>query len=84
MTYPDAAVAQYIAAHLVPYQAHMGARTAGPLFRASRVIWTPSAGLADQKGTVHYLVTGFTPPAEFLASLRIGRARCCTATRPRS
>jgi hypothetical protein len=72
-------VARYIADHLVPYQVHMGDRAAGPLFRANHVIWTPSAGLADHKGNVHYLVTGFTPPAEFLSALRIGRARCLMA-----
>jgi len=46
---------------------------------AGAAVSTPSAGLADQKGAVHYLAPGFAPPAEFLASLRIGRARCLLA-----
>jgi hypothetical protein len=79
VTYPDAAVAQYIGDHLVPYRATMGERAAGPLFRASHVIWTPSAGLADHKGNVQYLVPGFLPPSEFRSALRIGRARCLMA-----
>ncbi len=79
MTYSDAAVAGYIGEHLVSYQATMGDRAAGPLFRANHVIWTPSAGLADHKGNVHYLVPGFLPPSEFLSALRIGRARCLMA-----
>lgn len=79
MTYSDASIAQYINTSLVPYIATMGDREAGPLFRANHVIWTPSAGLADHKGNVHYLSTGFLPPADFLSMLRIGRARCLMA-----
>jgi hypothetical protein len=72
-------VARYISDHLVPYQATMGERAAGPLFRANHVIWTPSVGLADHRGNVHYVGVGFAPPAEFLSTLRIGRARCLMA-----
>jgi hypothetical protein len=72
-------VAQYINDHLVAYRASMGDRTSGPLFRANHIIWTPSAGLADHKGNVHYVTVGFTPPSEFLSTLRIGRARCLMA-----
>jgi hypothetical protein len=79
VTYSNEAIAQYIGDHLTPYQAELGARATGPLFRSNHVIWTPSAGLADHKGNVHYLAVGFMPPAEFLSTLRIGRARCLMA-----
>lgn len=79
MTYSDEDIARYIHTHLVPYIASMGDRETRPFFRAHHVIWTPSAGLADHKGALHYLAVGFTPPAEFLSTLRIGRARCLMA-----
>jgi hypothetical protein len=79
VTYSDADVVRYINQYLVPYRASMGERADGLLFRASHVIWTPSVGLADHRGTVHYVGVGFAPPAEFLSTLRIGRARCLMA-----
>jgi hypothetical protein len=79
VSYSDDVLARYIGDHLVPYRAQMGDRTAGPLFRSSHVIWTPSTGLADHKGNVHYVAAGFMPPAELLSTLRIGRARCLLA-----
>lgn len=79
MTYTNQDVANYIGDNLVPYLASMGDRDARPLFRANHVIWTPSAGLADHKGNVHYLSVGFSPPSDFLSTLRIGRARCLMA-----
>ena len=79
MTYSHEDIAHYIHTNLVPYIATMGARDTGTLFRANHVIWTPSAGLADHKGSMHHLAVGFSPPSEFLSTLRIGRARCLMA-----
>ena len=79
MTYSDHSVADYINDNLVPYIASMGDRSAWPLFRANHVIWTPSAALADHKGSIHHLSVGFSPPSDFLSVLRIGRARCMMA-----
>jgi len=79
VTYSDEDVASYINNNLVPYIASMGTREAGPLFRANHVIWTPSAGVADHKGQIHYISVGFLPPSDFLSALRIGRARALMA-----
>src|SRR5438105_15586539 len=50
-----------------------------PLFRANHIIWTPTAGFMDRNGSMHYHSPAFLPPSEFLAVLRIGRARCLMA-----
>ena len=79
MTYSHEDVRRTVNAHFVPYLATMGERETGPLFRANHVIWTPSVGLADHKGAIHYLSVGFLPPSDFLTTLQIGRARCLMA-----
>ena len=79
MTYPSPLVVQYISRYLVPYQASMGDPATWPYFRANHIIWTPSAGLADHRGSIHHLAVGFAPPSDFLATLQIGRARCLLA-----
>jgi tetratricopeptide (TPR) repeat protein len=79
VTYSNESVAAYINDNLVPYLASMGERDAWPIFRVNHVIWTPSVGLADRKGSIHYLSVGFSPPPDFLSALRIGRARCLMA-----
>jgi hypothetical protein len=57
----------------------MAERDAWPHFRANHVIWTPSVGFADRNGSMHYVAPGYSPPPEFLATLKIGRARCLMA-----
>lgn len=79
MTYPDPHVSQYVADHFIPYKADMADRNAWPLFRANHVIWTPSVGLADRNGSMHHVGVGFSPPSDFLSTLKIGRARCLMA-----
>ena len=79
VTYSDQAVATYINNNLIPYEASMGETHNHALFRANRVIWTPSIGVADRNGSVHYLSPGFLPPSDFVSALRIGRARCLIA-----
>jgi len=79
VTYPDPSVADYIANTFVPYEASMSEQHNRSLFRANHIIWTPSIGLADRNGSVHYQSPGFLPPSDFLSALRIGRARCLIA-----
>jgi hypothetical protein len=79
VTYPDPQISQYIADHFIPYKADMAERHAWPLFRANHVIWTPSVGFADRNGSMHHLGVGFSPPSDFLSTLKIGRARCLMA-----
>ncbi|HEX8229094.1 MAG TPA: hypothetical protein VF826_07245 [Chloroflexia bacterium] len=79
MTYSDPQVSRYIADHFVAYKADMSQRNAWPLFRTNHVIWTPSAGFADRNGSMHHVGVGYSPPPEFLTTLKIGRARCLIA-----
>ncbi len=79
VTYPDAAVSEYLAAYFVSLEASMEKRESWPLFRANHIIWTPSVGFADRNGSMHYHSPGFLPPSEFLSALKIGRARCLMA-----
>jgi hypothetical protein len=79
VTYPDEQVAAYIGTHFVPFSASMGVREHWPLFRSHHMIWTPSVGFADHRGQMHYDSPGYLAPAEFLSTLRIGRARCLMA-----
>jgi hypothetical protein len=79
VTYSNPEVASYINDNMIAYRAGMDDRSAWPLFRANHVIWTPSAGVADHKGSIHYLSVGFSPPSDFLSVLRIGRARSLMA-----
>jgi len=79
VTYPDAAVQEYIATHFICYFASMGRRDDWPLFRANHIIWTPSTGFADRNGAMHYHSPGYLPPDDYLTALKIGRARCLMA-----
>ncbi len=79
VTYPDPAVSAYIAERFVPCEASMAERDAWPLFRTNHIIWTPSVGVADRNGNMHYQSPGFLPPSDFLSAMRIGRARCLMA-----
>jgi hypothetical protein len=79
VTYPDAEISRYILEHFVPFKVNMGTREHWPIFRANHIIWTPTVGFMDRNGGTHYLSPGYTPPSEFLAVLKIGRARCLMA-----
>lgn len=79
VTYPNQAVAQYLSEHFVLFKCSMEKRESWPLFRTNHIIWTPSVGLADRNGSVHYSSQGFLPPSDFLSVLKIGRARCLMA-----
>jgi hypothetical protein len=79
VTYSDPIVAGYIESDLVPYRTSMGEQHNWPFFRTNHIIWTPSIGLADRNGSIHYQSPGFLPPSDFLSALRIGRGRCLVA-----
>jgi hypothetical protein len=79
VTYPDPAVSGYINASFVPFSASMGTREHWPLFRSNHIIWTPSIGFADHRGSMHHHSPGYLPPEDCLAALKIGRARCLMA-----
>ena len=75
MTYPDATVSSFIAAHFVPLRLLLNRRADQPHFRAQRVIWTPTIAVLDHRGASHYQSPGYLPPAAFGQMLRIGLAR---------
>jgi hypothetical protein len=79
VTYPDHDVAQYIGACFVPLKLLLGNPEQRQLYRANRIIWTPTVGFMDRNGSMHYHSPGFLPPVEFISVLRIGRARCLMA-----
>lgn len=79
MTYPDAAVVEYINTRFVPLKLLLNNREHWPLFREHHIIWTPTLGFLDRNGALHHESVGFLPPGEFLATLRIGKARCLMA-----
>ena len=79
MTYPEPAVAAYIADNFIPLRVLLNNRQDWPLFREHHIIWTPTIGFLDRNGALHHSSVGYLPPAEFLTTLRIGRARCLMA-----
>lgn len=79
MTYPNPAVAAYVAANFVPVKLMLDNRQHWPVFRANSIIWTPTVGFMDRNGNLHYSSPGYLPPKEFLSVLRIGKARCLMA-----
>ena len=79
MTYPHPLVAEYIGECLIPVKLMLNRREDQPYYREYRAIWTPTIGFLDRNGAMHYSSPGYLPPEEFLAMLRIGRARCLMA-----
>ncbi|HUP27822.1 MAG TPA: hypothetical protein VM409_05255 [Chloroflexia bacterium] len=79
VTYPDPQVSDYIERHFVAVKAMLDLRASAPLFRSHGIIWTPTAGFSDRNGVLHYQSVGYLPPNEFIATLKIGRARCLMA-----
>jgi hypothetical protein len=79
VTYSNREVIEYANDNFVPLQVSMGTRAHWPHFRANHIIWTPSAGFSDHRGSLHHVSQGFLPPGEFLSAMRIGQARCLMA-----
>ena len=79
VTYPEPAVYNFITEHFVPLRLNLDRRADQLHFRAYQVIWTPTIGMLDRRGTQHYQSPGFLPLAQFLALLQIGLARSLLA-----
>lgn len=75
MTYPEPAVGELIADHFVPVKLMLNRSADQPIFRAQRVIWTPTIVVLDYREAGHYQAPGFLPPDLFVQQLRIGLAR---------
>ncbi len=76
MTYPNTEVAAYIAANFIPLKVMLNRREDWSFFRSYNMLWTPTIAFMDRNGALHYQSPGFLPPGDFLAMLRIGKARC--------
>jgi hypothetical protein len=75
VTYPDAAVAEYIQAHFVPVKLSLADDAEAAQARQLVPIWTPTVIVADGRGREVERETGFLPPRDFLAALALGRAK---------
>ena len=79
MTYPEPAVAAFIAENFVPVRILLHEPQGQALFRAHRVLWTPTIAVFDRRGALHYQSPGYLPPPLFLQLLHIGLARALLA-----
>ncbi len=70
MTYPDAAVINYINSNFVPLQINVQSNT--DLAGKHRVFWTPTIIILDSSVTEYYRFNGFLPPEEFIPQLGFG------------
>ncbi|TVM03766.1 MAG: thioredoxin family protein [Candidatus Brocadia sp. WS118] len=70
MTYPDAAVIDFINKNFIPLQINV--QSGSDLPGKYRVFWTPTLLVLDSLGTEYYRFNGFLPPDEFLAQLHFG------------
>ena len=75
MTYPEPAIRRFIAEHFVPVRLLLNRVEDRALFRAHRVIWTPTIVIFDRRSAAHYQSVGYLPPEPCLQMLRIGLAR---------
>ncbi|MFN8483783.1 MAG: thioredoxin family protein [Anaerolineae bacterium] len=79
MTYPDPTVAAFIAEHFVATRIMLHEAQGQALFRAHRVLWTPTVAVFDRRAALHYQSPGYLPPPLFLQMLHIGLARALMA-----
>lgn len=70
MTYPDAAVREFINNNFIPLQINV--QSGSDLPGKYRVFWTPTILVLDSLGTEYYRFNGFLPPGEFLPQLHFG------------
>ncbi len=69
VTYPNAAVIEYIEQNLVPLKVPHDQQ---PLAGDFNVKWTPTLVVLDQEGKEHHRTVGFLDPEEFIPSLLLG------------
>ncbi len=70
MTYPDAAVVNYITKNFIPLQINV--QTSSEIAGKYRAFWTPTILVLDSNGTEYYRFNGFLPPDEFIPQLEFG------------
>ena len=70
MTYPDAAVIDYINKNFIPLQINV--QSDSDLLVKYRAFWTPTIIILDSQGTEYYRFNGFLPPDEFIPQLQFG------------
>lgn len=70
VTYPDAAVADYVSKNFIPLQINM--QSGSDLPAKYRAFWTPTIIILDSLGTEYYRFNGFLPPDEFIPQLQFG------------
>ena len=69
VTYPNAAVIEYIEQNHVPLKVPHDQQ---PLAGDFNVKWTPTLVVLDQEGKEHHRTVGFLSPEEFIPSLLLG------------
>lgn len=72
VTFPDAAVSNFIEDKMVPLRVQVGASS---LVTDFRVVWTPTILILDYQGKEHQRTIGYLPPDEIVASLLLGIAK---------
>ncbi|MEP9412623.1 MAG: thioredoxin family protein [Candidatus Brocadia sp.] len=70
MTYPDAAVTDFISKNFIPLQINV--QSDSDLPGKYRAFWTPTIVILDSMGTEYYRFYGFLPPDEFIPQLQFG------------
>ena len=70
VTYPDAAVIDYINTNFIPLQINV--QSGSDLLVKYRAFWTPTIIILDSQGTEYYRFNGFLPPDEFIPQLQFG------------
>lgn len=70
VTYPDAAVVDFISKNFIPLQINV--QSGSDLLSKYRAFWTPTIIILDSMGTEHYRFYGFLPPDEFIPQLQFG------------
>ncbi|GAB62552.1 MAG: thioredoxin family protein [Candidatus Jettenia sp.] len=70
MTYPNAAVTDYINRNFIPL--HVSTQSNSDLLNKYRIFWTPTILVLDSDGTEYYRFHGFLPSDEFIPQLEFG------------
>lgn len=77
VTYPNAAVYEFVNDSFVAFQVNTKETTAETreLLRRYRLLWDPGLVVLDSRGTEIRRWVGYTPPAEFIAELQVALAK---------
>jgi hypothetical protein len=69
VTYPDAKVAEFVNARMIPIQVLFDAQ---PYATDFNIKWTPTMITLDENGQEHHRVVGFLPPDQFIPAMLLG------------